>query len=181
MFLNLNKSDCENEDIECKTNHIRKVLMNQKISMLSLYFIIFFIITFSVKELYEVVKLDYEPDPLYISVPEDQPEWVTCQNRTFHFKRYVKNDKFIQVSVEPRLVDLKTGVIYVLPGKTYEGPEQDNIVSYRTTIPEYFPNGDYEYIPTLTYKVNQRKIITKVSPSVKVHLNCDPEKPKSEK
>lgn len=130
-------------------------------------------IVFAIYERYQILVLEDEPDPLTITATENNQDIVTCKDRVFTFERHVVNTKYIRVFVEPRLKDLKTGVVYVLQGKPYEGPPQDNNVTYRISIPPNFPKGLYEYIPTLTYDVNSRKTITKLAPSQKVLLQCD--------
>jgi hypothetical protein len=148
----------------CKIRYSKNIL---------LIWIICFVFVYAIYEKYQILVLENEPDPLTITATENNQDIVTCKDRVFTFERHVVNTKFIRVYVEPRMKDLKTGVVYVLEGKTYEGPPQDNIVTYRIVVPPNFAKGLYEYTPTLTYDINPRKTITKVAPSQKVLLRCD--------
>jgi hypothetical protein len=114
---------------------------------------------------------NFEPDPLIIEDTGNNPEIATCHNRVFTFERYIKTTKYLEVNTQQELVDLSTGDSFSLPAiPPYSGVAGERIVNYPKVIPEAFKEGLYEYRPTITYRVNPIKVITKPAPSQKVKV-----------
>ena len=59
--------------------------------------------------------------------------------------------------------------------KVYSGnARQDTIVTYRQELPTNFPDGEYVYVPTLTYDINPlKRNFSKVGPPQRVIVSCD--------
>lgn len=115
-----------------------------------------------------------EPDPLHITTVEDEPDVVHCTNGSFSFKRYTRTDKYLDVKVSPKMVNLNDpSIVYELPMKNYSGNARDMVTTYRQDLPANFPPGEYEYIPTLTYDINVlQRNFSKVGPTQKVTVDC---------
>lgn len=113
-----------------------------------------------------------EPDPLTIKTSSTNQEIYVCIDNSFDFERYVKLDKRLSVTVEPRLKDLRTNQTYILESKVYEGHKQEGIITFRHRIDTTYPTGIYEYQPYLTYNVNPIKKVNKKAPTQTVLFGC---------
>lgn len=113
-----------------------------------------------------------EPDPLTIAPSSSNKDIYVCVDYSFEFDRYVKLNKPLTVTVEPRLKDLRTNPTYILQSKVYEGHKQEGVITFRHKIDSTFPAGVYEYQPYLTYDVNPIKKVNKKAPPQTVLFGC---------
>ena len=113
-----------------------------------------------------------EPDPLTIDTSPTNKEIYICVDYSFEFDRYVKLNKPLTVTVEPRLKDLRTNQTYILQSKVYEGHKQEGDITFRHKIDTTFPAGVYEYQPYVTYDVNPIKKVNKKAPPQTVLFGC---------
>ena len=118
-----------------------------------------------------LVYWNLEKDPLDIVDTGTNPEVARCEKRVFTFTRDVTTTKFLEVQVARELVDLSTGEAFGLPAiPPYSGPAGSRRWTYTVEVPHAYKEGLYEYRPTLTYKVNPIKTITKPAPAQKVDV-----------
>jgi hypothetical protein len=126
-----------------------------------------------------------EPDPLDVDYIDNETKWSQCTNREYSFKRYVRSEKDLIITVQERWHDLDgmmdyKGVEgeYVYGNRiTYTlGSGFNEVMTFNKEVPKDIPLGRYEYRPWATYKVNPIKTITRMLPMQNVVVVCDAKK-----
>jgi hypothetical protein len=126
-----------------------------------------------------------EPDPLQVDYIANDAKWSKCNNREYSFKRYVRSDKDLTITIQERWHDIDgmmdyNGIEgeYVYGNRiTYTlGSGFNEVMTFNKEVPKDIPIGRYEYRPWATYKVNPIKTITRLLPVQNVMVLCDANK-----
>jgi len=109
-------------------------------------------------------------------------KWSKCNNREYSFKRYVRSEKDLVITVQERWHDLDgmmdykgTEGEYVYGNRvTYTlGTGFNKVMTFHKEVPKDIAIGRYEYRPWATYQVNPIKTITRLLPVQNVNVLCN--------
>lgn len=123
-----------------------------------------------------------ESDPLHVDYIDDEQHWSKCESRSYSFKRMVKSDKDLTVTIQERwhdldgLMDYKDvdGEYVYSKIETYTlGAGFNKVMTFNKEVPNDIHIGLYEYRPIATYKVNPIKTITRMLPVQNVNVICE--------
>jgi hypothetical protein len=123
-----------------------------------------------------------EPDPLHVAYIANEAKWSKCSDREYSFKRYVRSNKDLIITVQERWHDLDGMMDYNgIEGEyvygdhvTYTlGSGFNKVMTFNKEVPKDILVGRYEYRPWATYKVNPIKTITRLLPVQDVVVVCD--------
>jgi len=129
-----------------------------------------------------LVYWTFEPDPLQVTYIDTEMKWSKCNNREYSFKRYVRSEKDLVITVQERWYDLDgmmdykgTEGEYVYSTRaTYTlGSDFNKVMTFHKEVPKDITTGRYEYRPWATYQINPIKTITRLLPVQNVNVMCN--------
>lgn len=143
------------------------ILSNDKLHNISLAVLVILMLSYTVVNVTQYI----ETDTFSITAINGTENYTGLQiDDYFSFERRVCIEKDTVVEVSREIFDIETKQKFMLPNVKYVASENDSKpchdLTFITYVPEILEPGKYYYNPTLFYKVNPIKSVTRKAPGV---------------